>query len=250
MSVSAEVWLSIWQARLKDRATKANFNYGRAAANGGGVKRVKVQPGLATARVSMTYYGSHGPERATVILPILPDALWDELTALLREDGTLLARLLTGTLPDELEHRCVAVGLSLLPTPEQVKVKCEYDGPDYFCKHVVGLCYKLGQMVAADLFVALHLRGRSRQQLLAPFGLAEAEPPTTPLPGDFAAFWHLDATTLPSPARLAPLDAPPQPLATMGNPPFWRGRESLVVRVTPTYQRVSDIAMRLLIDED
>ncbi len=250
MSVSAEVWLAIWQARLKERATRSNLNFGRAAANGGGVKRVKVQPGAVTAMVSMIHYGSHGSERATITMPVLPNTLWNELTALLLDDGTLLAQMLTGTLPDDIEHRCAAAGLSLLPKLEELLVKCEYDGLGYFCKHVVGLCYKLGQMVADDLFVAFHLRGRNRQQLLAPFGLAEDEPSTTPLPGDSAAFWQMDVAALPNPDQLVPLNGPPQPLATLGNPPFWRGRESLAVRVTPTYQRVSDIAMRLLANPD
>ncbi len=250
MSADATVWLAIWLARLQEKATRSNLNYGRAAANGGGVKRVKIQPGLATAKVTMTYYGSHGLERATITLPTLPDALWEELIALLRDNGTLLARLLTGTLPDELEQRAAAADLSLLPTIDELKVKCEYDGTGYFCKHVVGLCYKLGEMVAEDLFVALHLRGRSRQQLLAPFGLAEVEPLTAPLPGDAATFWELDPAILDIHTALTPLDGPPQPLATLGDPPFWRGRERLLVRLTPTYQRISNIAMRLLPNDD
>lgn len=247
MSARTEAWLIIWQAELNQRAYGSNYNRGRSIVRGGGVIRAAVQPGLFSAKVATDPSGAFNHQRVSLSLPTLSDDLWGEISLLLNRDRAALIALLGGNLPDALVELCRAAATPLLPNLGEVAVKCEYDG-NYFCKHVIALSLKLGQLLASDPFTLLHLRGRARDQLLAPLGLAEPTPPRDPLPTDRDQFWGLSAPqlTLDITPAAKPLASPPTLLTDLDEPPFWRGRESFIVRLTPTYQRVSEAAIALL----
>ncbi len=235
-----------WVAILEEGTYPNNFLRGRTIGNNQNkMQRMRVRPGLVSAEVfSSGYSYNHETRAVKVKLPTYSDAVWEQIIARLAQDSAMVIQLLAGRLPADLTQICTDAGVTLLPTRTDLVTDCEFDGP-YFCKHTIGVCYKMGLMIDADPFVLLTWRGRSRDQLLTALGLNVAQPATTPIPTDLTTFWQLDNPWPQLQTNLTPFADEDLPLANLGNPPDWH-RGDLSDELLPLYQHIRKLALTLL----
>lgn len=234
-----------WVAMLMADTYGNDFLRGRTIGNGNKMQRLRVRPGLVSAEVlSSGYNWNHETRAVKVEVSTFSDAAWGYIIGRLTQERDLITQLLAGGLPDAFIQICSDAGARLLPLKDELKSSCEYDGR-YFCKHTIGVIYKLGLLIDADPFVLLTLRGRTRQQLLAALGLAADEPPAVPLPADLTTFWRLDNPWPELQTSVTPFADDEMPLASLGNPPDWHsGNLSSVL--LPLYQHVRTAATTML----
>jgi uncharacterized Zn finger protein len=238
-------FMADWVEMLKDVTYESAFNNGRTLGNKDRMQRLRLRPGLISAEVfSSGYAYNHETRAVKVTLPTFSDAAWEQIIARLAREQGLITQLLAAELPDALVQLCTTVGVRLIPLSGEFTVECEFDN-NYFCKHTVAVCYKLGLMIDADPFVLLALRGRTREQLLAPLGLAVAQPTTTPIPTDLAAFWRLDNPWPQLQTEPILFANDELPLAHLGNPPDWN-RGNLSDTLLSLYQHIGKLALHLL----
>jgi uncharacterized Zn finger protein len=234
-----------WVAMLQVGVYPNDFTRGRTIGNTNKMQRLRVRPGQVSAEVlSSGYMYNHETRAVKVEVSTFSDAAWSYIGGRLAQERALVAQLLAGALPDALVQLCSDAGVRLLPLKDELKTSCEYDGR-YFCKHTIGVCYRLGLMIDADPFVLLTLRGRSRAQLLAPLGLEADEPPAAPLPGDLPTFWQLDKPWPELQITITPFADDALPLAALGNPPAWHNG-NLSDALLPLYQHIRDLAATTL----
>ncbi len=238
-------FMADWVEMLKGVTYENAFNNGRTLANKDRMQRLRLRPGLISAEVfSSGYAYNHETRAVEVKLPTFSDAAWEQIIAQLAHEHGLVTQLLAGEWSDTLVQLCTAAGVRLMPLGGEFTIDCEFDN-NYFCKHTVAVCYKLGLMIDEDPFVLLTLRGRTREQLLARLGLAETQPTATPIPTDLAAFWRLDNPWPQLQTNSIPFVDDELPLADLGNPPDWN-RGDLSDTLLPLYQHISKAALRLL----
>lgn len=235
----AEHW---WSQRFVDVLAAyglgARMQRGRRYARTGQVVTLQVTPGLLSAQVQ----GSRAtPYLVTVQAPPADDRAWAAVEAALRSRVGLVARLMVGEVPSELEEIANEAGLALLPSRwRDLATHCSCPDWESPCKHLAAVLYVFADQLDGDPWLLLTWRGRTRADLLAHLegigsggtggGLpswwplrpgAPAADDTNaadaPAPGPSVAAprvrgWHAPPATRPDVppavlARLAPLDA-------------------------------------------
>ena len=78
------------------------------------------------------------------------------------------AKLLAGEMPADIESVFQSVDLSLFPRSlDDIYFECSCPDSGNPCKHAAAVYYLLAEQIDADPFVLFHLRGRTRDQVLA-----------------------------------------------------------------------------------
>ncbi|GIL31918.1 SWIM zinc finger family protein [Actinocatenispora comari] len=180
------------------------------------VSPVEVTAGSAAARVR----GSHArPYQVWVEIPVFTPVQWAHIERALSADATVVARLLGGTVPAEVEALVATVGVSLVPDRAELTMECSCPQWSVPCRHLTATLRALAESFDDDPFRLLLWRGRGRERLRArlqasaaarPSTVAAAGPETNrvaaPLPSSAHAFWLGE-----HPEQLAwPDDHPPQ----------------------------------------
>lgn len=217
----AEQW---WSKRFVDVLAAyglgSRMQRGRRYARSGQVVTLQVTTGLLSAQVQ----GSRAtPYLVTVQAPPLRDDAWDVVEQALRSHVGLVARLMAGELPPELEAIAADAGLALLPD-RWVDLTTSCSCPDWEspCKHLAAVLYVFADQLDRDPWLLLTWRGRERADLLAHLEAIRTDRADSGLPswwplrpsgGDAgSARWHPPSATPPEvPAavldRLGHLDA-------------------------------------------
>lgn len=150
-------WGRAWLDALEQRALvdPNRLPRGRTYARKGLVLDPELEPGLLSALVQGTevYTTSLGVRRLT-------DVEWDAVLDGVVTQAKQAAALLAGEVPQELQD-------VLLPDAGDLAPDCSC--PDWAepCKHAAALCYVAADLLDADPFALLLLRGRGRDQVLA-----------------------------------------------------------------------------------
>ena len=107
------------------------------------------------------------PYRVRVRVRPFNDAEWDALLTAIASRAAHAAALLDGELPPETLDDAAHAGVDLLPGPGELGPSCTC--PDWAdpCKHAAAVCYLVADVLDADPFALLHLRGRPREAVLA-----------------------------------------------------------------------------------
>lgn len=157
-------WARAW-VRAAEEATydEADATQARRLARSGRIGALGVEPGRATAVVEDTA----GVHQASVAVPTLEADAWETFVDELAARAGHAAALLAGELPHELMEEVEAGGVELLPYGSELTGDCPCDSWVQPCRHALALAYQLGWWVEEDPFVLLHLRGRSREEVLA-----------------------------------------------------------------------------------
>jgi hypothetical protein len=189
------------------------------------VLELTVKPGEVVAAVQ----GSRvTPYQVTIRIRAFTGAEWDGVLDVVSAQIGRVAALLDGELPPELIEDTKATGLDLLPGPGELLTHCTC--PDFAvpCKHSAAVCYLITDTLDEDPFALLHLRGRSKDALLAALRARRSTTtpsrPQTPAPQGIpaiAAFArHLSTADsgVAAGGTLVPIPVPPRPLAHPGVP--------------------------------
>lgn len=158
-------WGSAWVETLEERARldRNRLSRGRTYLRQGRVGQLTVERGEVRAGVR----GS-GASRYLVRLALrqLSEDEWERVLALLAARAGYAAALLDGELPPEVVADAADAGVELLPAAGEIRLTCSC--PDWAvpCKHAAAVSYLVAEVIDADPFALLLLRGRSRQEIL------------------------------------------------------------------------------------
>jgi len=213
-------WGAAWVNALETRARldPNRLPRGRTYARWGHVGPLTVAPGRIEASVTGSAVDAY---RVWIRVRELDQAEWERLLDLISAQVGHAAALLDGELPPELVEEARAAGVDLLPGPGDLSPRCSC--PDWAdpCKHAAAVCYLVADVLDADPFALMLLRGRSSLEVMA--GLrARRATGTAALAGEGAADAGVPAAAAyrraQEPGRSA-LPAPPLPPAHPGSPP-------------------------------
>ncbi len=159
-------WGKAWIDALEHRARldPNRLPRGRTYARTGRVMELSVGPGEVTAPV----HGSRvTPYLVRVRVRMFEPAEWERLLDAIASKAAHTAALLDGELPPEVVADAAAVDVDLLPGPGEIGPRCSC--PDWAepCKHSAAVVYLVAEVLDADPFALLLLRGRSREDILA-----------------------------------------------------------------------------------
>ncbi len=238
-------WGQQWVAAMQ-KLGGSRLDRGKSYARNGKVLNLTIQYGLAFGKVKGSW---SQPYQSGIWLRILDDSQWEEAIDSLAEQAIYAAKLLAGEMPGDIEGIFQGLGFSLFPRNwKDIEFECSC--PDYGdpCKHAAAIYYLIAEQLDADPFMLFHLRGRTREQMLAGLrrrrgvrprsetDVPEAASPAPPLGVDLANFWIGDSTQL---IRSAPV-VPSQPplLLQLGSPP-----DNTEAGLRAIYDRVSHEAL-------
>ncbi|MBN1201902.1 MAG: SWIM zinc finger family protein [Anaerolineae bacterium] len=223
--IGTEWWGRQWVAAMERLGVTGRLERGKRYARNGAVLSLEIGHGLSFARVQGSYGYAY---RTAVELKTFSDQEWTRALAALSEQAIYAARLLAGEMPADIEAVFQSVGLSLFPRSlKDILFECSC--PDWGdpCKHAAAVYYLLAEQMDADPFILFHLRGRTREQVLAALrshrssaANGEVLPETAEAPSldaDLAAFWSGPTHHLIRAVPLIP-DAFPL-LRQLGQPP-------------------------------
>lgn len=247
--IGQQWWGQQWVAAMERLELGGRLERGRRYARNGSVLTMEISHGITFAKVQGSRPSAY---RTAVRLETFLDREWDRALTALSEQAIYAAKLLAGEMPADIEAVFQSVGLSLFPRSlEDIVFECSC--PDWvdLCKHAAAVYYLLAEELDDDPFVLFHLRGRTREQVLAALrsrrsmavgdtGTSAAVPAVAGIDADLAAFWTGPAVSLIRSAPVRP-DEPPL-LRQLGDPPGNLGGGDL----RELYDAVSDEAYRWL----
>jgi hypothetical protein len=217
-------WGRAWVEALETRARldPNRLPRGRGYARSGAVLEMEPSPGKVRASVQ----GSRRrPYDVVVRVRQFDDAEWDRvLDAVVAEVGRAAA-LLDGELVPEVLDDVARAGLDLLPGPGELGPRCSCPDAADPCKHAAAVCYLVADLLDADAFVLLLLRGRDRDQVLAGLrarrgGSGSGEPAAAPVdPGMLARDVFASEARPPLPRPPLPPRRPGRPATLAVDPP-------------------------------
>jgi uncharacterized Zn finger protein len=255
-------WATRWIQALERLMDAGRLSRGRSYARGGQVLNLDIGAGRVAARVQ----GSRKtPYKIAVELTPLTDDQWSRAIDAMAEQAIFAAKLLNGEMPPDIEEAFKQANVALFPVSgSDLRTSCSC--PDYAnpCKHIAAVYLLLGERFDADPFLLFHLRGRSKEQIMAAMRAlraanAVAEEPAvyatetpvapdgTPLAEQFAHFWTAGAgladfrVTVAAPAVATAL------LKRLGPLPVDAGqnRSDTMTRLAATYDAVTQAALAL-----
>jgi uncharacterized Zn finger protein len=262
-------WGQRFMAALSGFTDSGRLQRGRAYSSDKRILEFQVSDGLvrATVRGNINpYFDVYEEPRYEISIQLVPFGAkaWAGATKKIGTNAGLVARLLMGELPDEIDAAFAGAKRQLLPVTSKDFKITECSCPDFAnpCKHIAGVYYRLAREMDADPFLLFELRGMQRASLRAelagtPLGLALAslvdeEPvstgdatslvarpePTSESP-DYRAFW-LGARPLPGESPPMQHAAVPAILVKKGGdyPAFWNNDASFIETMEALYLQV------------
>ena len=170
-------WSRRWTEVIERFRLGARLGRGRNYAVSGQVSQLEIASGMITARVQGA---NKEPYASTIRFRTVPEDGKTRLIEALRARPMLVARLLVGELPLEVEGFFRAVGCPLFPQRENdLSSRCSC--PDYAnpCKHLAAIYYLLGEAITKNPLLLLGVRGISRAELLGDAALTAPAPAAT-----------------------------------------------------------------------
>ena len=234
-------WSRRWTEMLENFRLGARLGRGRNYAVSGQVSSLAVDVGCVSARVQGS---SSEPYESVLRFQCVDGDARGRIVAALRQRPVLVARLLVGDLPFEVEPLFLAEGCPLFPQRAKDLVsRCSC--PDWAnpCKHLAAVYFLLGETITKNPLMLLTLRGVSRADLVgeaAPPPRPAAEPAARPEEALTAERFY-GVTHAPfDDFGLAPKASTPAPLIhRLGPLPFWRGQERFTDTLEHVYARVA-----------
>lgn len=184
-SRAARWWGKAWVRAVEEAAyAEADLVAARALSRSGRIGGVIVGPGTFAAAVE----DESGLWTVSGSIPQLDDGARDALVETVAAEAGRVAALLAGELPHALVEHAEEAGVELLPYGGELAADCSCESWVDPCRHALAVLYQLTWLVEADPFVLLHLRGLSREDLLARLHeRAQPLPSMDPAPEDSAS---------------------------------------------------------------
>lgn len=250
-------WGRRWIDCIARFSARNRLERGLRYAKSGQVISLHIEPGSASAEIQGTH---NRPYKVEIGLPLFTRKQLLHVTAALLKKAFFAAKLLAGTMPDDIESIFGKAGASLFPTSEtDFSSDCSCPDTENPCKHVAATCYILAQEFDRDPFLLLEMRGLSRAQLLSEIqtrrtkknkpsmnpssdGSSMNQPTQTPLSDRLNNFFEspkemvLSQTTEPN--RYPQFIKPGSRIHEMGLPPFWQSDNDFETILTRIYQAI------------
>ncbi|MGF1760342.1 SWIM zinc finger family protein [Photobacterium sagamiensis] len=172
MSTKSKTW---WGQKFIDAlegfTDSGRLSRGRAYRTDKRVKQWDISGSKVTAKIlgnANPYFGVDVAPTYTTNVALTPISQkeWDKVLASIGDNAASICKLMMNEMPDDIELLFKAAKLNLLPVSyKDFKVSCSC--PDYSvpCKHIAGVCYRLGEQLDNDPFLLFELRGLSREKL-------------------------------------------------------------------------------------
>lgn len=161
-----ETW---WSQRfigvLESFRMGARLTRGQSYARSGQVMDLVVKSGCVSSKVQGT---RRTPYEVQIKVEPLPDQDWQRVCDALAARAILMAQLLSGEMPQDIEEVFAACKLSLFPTSTRaLDTSCSC--PDWAnpCKHIAATYYILAEAFDRDPFLIFQWRGQGKEQLTA-----------------------------------------------------------------------------------
>jgi uncharacterized Zn finger protein len=157
-------WSRRFVAVLESFSMGARLTRGRSYARSGQVLDLSIEPGVVTASVQ----GSRTrPYEVSIRLKPLTETQWERLERAMAKRALLMAKLLVGEMPPQIEEVFDGCNLSLFPASQRSLVTdCSCPDPANPCKHLAAAYYILAEKFEDDPFLIFMWRGRSKRQLI------------------------------------------------------------------------------------
>ncbi|MGK7887711.1 MAG: SWIM zinc finger family protein [Leptolyngbyaceae cyanobacterium] len=163
-AIAQEWWVQRWIDLLNTYRFKKRLERGRIYAREGNILNLEFRNGKVHAVVQGT---APEPYKLTISIERFSDEDWQFVIASMAEKAIYPAKLLAGTMPDDIETVFTSNGLSLFPfTLGDVRSRCNCPDPKNPCKHIAAVYYQLGDFFREDPFVLFQLRGRTKTEIL------------------------------------------------------------------------------------
>ncbi|MFP5501852.1 MAG: SWIM zinc finger family protein, partial [Candidatus Sericytochromatia bacterium] len=214
--------------------------------------------GLETGRIRARAQGTRiDPYEVTIGLKPLPDMDWDLVVEIMSCQALYTAQLLSGEMPQDVEDVFDAAQASLFPRyKDDITAHCNCPDMANPCKHIAAVYFMMAEAFDKDPFLIFHLRGRSRDALLAMLRAQRAaEAQAMPIAVETMdagsleplRFWQageeLEAVSI----QIHQPQIPGGNARRLGRPPFWRSPADPITRLAEVYEtigkRARDVAM-------
>lgn len=201
-------WGKQWIAAMNALQGEGRLDRGKSYARTGKVLELQIGKGRAYARVQ----GSRPrPYETAVELKPFTDQEWTQALTVLASQLIYTAKLLAGEMPSDIEDLFKSIKLSLFPRSlKDISFQCTCPDAASPCKHAAAIYYLLAEQIDENPFVLFHLRGRTKEQVLAALRGARSDEGSSlgqvvpPIDADLDQFWQM-------PAALPTLNAPSLP---------------------------------------
>ena len=175
-------WAKKWFAALEGVDLGGRFGRGRNYAMSGQVLELRRKNGAENVVCAKVQGARDRAYEVTVDFRVPPKSVRDRIVAAIRREPMLVARLLAGELPMEVEEIFRREGYGLYPGAKLDRAESRSDGkggrkydtvtsctcPDYAnpCKHVFAALIVLGEEIARRPSLLVELRGISMEELV------------------------------------------------------------------------------------
>lgn len=244
-------WGKKWIQTLERTPGGARLQRGRSYARKGQVVDLQITGNTIRASVQGT---SAMPYGVTIEIQKFTDELWDEVVAEMLEQPLVVAGLMQGEIPEEIDQLFAQHKTSLLPERfAQMQTRCSCPDSANPCKHIAAVYYLLAEALDKDPFIIFKLRGLDRdafmQRLQNSYGYdaGESEQPREypqELPVDPLIFWDykLENGGQRPLAQVPAVDAAlPKRL---GSIPLWRSEARFLDLMEEYYRSASRYAVQ------
>jgi uncharacterized Zn finger protein len=233
---------------------------GRHYARAGQIVELDVEAGVVIAKVQ----GSRNtPYKVRIRTKVLSDGQWRRVEKAMASQALLLAKLLAGEMPRDIEDGFAACKLTLFPrTAVDLKATCSCPDWENPCKHIAAVYYILAEQFDEDPFLIFAWRGRTKEELLdalhtrrsasgvaqsrssAAPSLSRADDGEVPLTADVAAFWSSGPGVANLQISPHASETPDLLLRELGPGPVSNAGPNLVTILTPCYATIANGAER------
>jgi uncharacterized Zn finger protein len=247
-------WAKRWIAVLEGFDIGARLGRGKSYARRGQVASISITKGSVHAAVQ----GSRPkPYDVAIQIKALSAPEWEKILHALAEQAIFAAKLLSGSMPDNIEEVFTGQNISLFPQKlGDLKTSCSCPDWSNPCKHIAAVYYLLGEEFDRDPFLIFKLRGMDRDELVKglsrfngaraldrtlPAAVAdEPEPPAAePLPVSADIFWRSSRCDRVPEKEVSVPRSHAALVKRLGSFPLWRGRENFVESLERVYAAAS-----------
>jgi uncharacterized Zn finger protein len=162
-AIGEKWWSKRFVSLLESFDIGARLGRGRSYARKGQVISIDVQKGVVRGKVQGTRSKPYG---ITIELCPISEGDWEKATDSMASRAVFAAKLLSGEMPQEIEHAFADAKISLFPEEGDIKTDCTCPDWSNPCKHIAAVYYLLAEQFDEDPFLIFKLRGKTKEEII------------------------------------------------------------------------------------
>lgn len=162
--IGSKWWSKRFIAILNSYGWENRLQRGKRYARAGQVLRINIDSNIISADVQGSM---KKPYKIKIEFPSINDASWDKIVKKILSTEGLVARMLAGEVPQELENVFKLSNASLFPQKaNEIRMDCSCPDDAIPCKHIAAVFYILADRLDDDPFLLFELNGRTKEELI------------------------------------------------------------------------------------